>query len=270
MARIFLSCWFAIAALHAFAQPLPVELFFQRPTYSHPRISPDGKHVGFIVRGPKHDGLGVIDVETKTARPLTNFADADVIEFHWVNNHRLAMNTADIRVDYANAELFGWYAVNVDGSHLQEIGPPRPDSSKFAGFVARTFIRFLDRYPGESEDIIIEARTPEFLGRQRLEDRVSVWRWNTMEGRRVEDLGGAELYGARQWVLDRRGVLRIARTYKEGRQKVWYRPDAATPWRILEDAEETKVTFYPRAFDFDNETFYVAAYGDSDKLAIHK
>jgi len=95
-------------------------------------------------------------------------------------------------------------------------------------------------------------------------------RWNTTDNRRVEDLGGADLVGARQWLLDRRGVLRVARVYKEGRQKVWYRPDAVSPWRILEDAEETKVTFYPRAFDFDNETFYVAAYGGSDKLAIHK
>lgn len=260
----------ALYAVLAVAQSLPVEQFFQRPTYSHPRISPDGKHVAFIVRGAKHDGLAVVDVETKSARPLTNFADADVIEFHWVNNHRLVLNTANIRIDYANAELYGWYALNVDGSRVEEVGLPRPDSSKFVGFIARTFIRFLDRTPSEREDIIIEARTPEFLQGQRLDDKVRVWRWNTMENRRVEDLGGAELAGARQWLVDRRGVLRVARTYKNGRQKIWYRPDATTPWRILEDADETKVTFYPRAFDFDNETLYVAAYGDSDKLAIHK
>jgi dipeptidyl aminopeptidase/acylaminoacyl peptidase len=270
MVRFLGACVLAAFATLVSAQPPPVEQFFQRPAYSNPRISPDGKHVAFIVRGPKHNGLAVVDVETKAARPITNFADADVIEFHWVNSHRLALNTADIRVDYAKAELYGWYAINVDGSGLLEIGPPRPDSSRFAGYVARTYFSFLDRAPGESEDIIVEARTPEFGSGQRMEDKVSVWRWNTMENRRVEDLGGGELVGARQWLLDRRGVLRVARTYKDGRQKVWYRPDAASPWRILEDVEETKVTFYPRAFDFDNETFYVAAYGGADKLAIHK
>ncbi len=179
------------------------------------------------------------------------------------------LNTADIHTDVANAELFGWYAVNVDGSQLLEVGPPRPDPSRFQGFIARTYIRFLDRFPGDTDDVIVEARTPEFLNGHRMEDRVAVWRWNTLENRRVDDLVGPEVPGARQWVVDRRGALRVVRIYKDGRQKVLYRPDVASPWRTLEDVEETKVTLYPLAFDFDNQTLYIAAYGGDDKLAIH-
>src|SRR5438270_14096954 len=124
MGKLFGFLFAASFALSAVAEPLAVEQFLRRPLYSRPSISPDGKHVAFLVRGEKHNGLAVIDVETKTARPITNFADADVYEFHWINSRRLALWTGDIRVDFANTERYGAFSVNVDGSQLQELGPP--------------------------------------------------------------------------------------------------------------------------------------------------
>ncbi|MBV9190853.1 MAG: hypothetical protein JOZ85_10250, partial [Betaproteobacteria bacterium] len=265
-----LGLLFAAAyTLVATADPLPVEQFLKRPLYSQPRISPDGKHIAFIVRGEKHNGLAVIDVETKKARPLTNFADADVYEFHWINRHRLALWTGDIRVEYSRTEQYGSFSVNVDGTQLQELGPPAPDGSRVAaGYVARTYISFIARDSNpDSEDLFVEARTPQYRGQDPI---VAVWRWNALENKRVDDLGAGPVEGVYQWLLDRRGVLRAATTYKEGRHKVWYRPGAAVQWQLLEDADETKVSFYLRAFDFDNETLYVAAYDGGDKLAIHK
>jgi len=137
------------------------------------------------------------------------------------------------------------------------------------GYVPRSQFRYLAPDPAGGNEILIEVRTPNWVQGTRLPDQVTVWRWDTMNARRVEDLGRTEIRGARLWLIDRRGVVRMARTYHEGREKIWYRDGAEDPWRLLEDAEEGELKFYPIGFDYDDRTLYVAAYGDGDKLAIH-
>lgn len=270
MGKVFAGCLLAWAACAAAGEPPAVEEFFKRPDYSELKISPDGGRVAAIVAGAKRDRLGVLDIERKSAQPITNFADGDVLEFHWINNQRLVFSVGDAHTALANAEYFGWYAVNADGSQLQEINIPRPDPTRMMGFVAPVWVRYLGRPPEGGNDIYIELREPQFAQTTRLTDRVSVWRWDTLAARRVADLGGGELTGARQWIIDRRGVLRVALTRHEGRDKIWYRPAAASPWRVLEDGEERTLHFLPRAFDFDNETLYGLAYEGGDKLGIYR
>jgi dienelactone hydrolase len=267
--RILCSCLLALASLAAAAQPR-IEDFYRRAEFSTPKISPDGAHVAAIVRGAKRDTLAVIHLETKKMQPVTNFADADVIEFHWVNNRRLVFNTADVNKEWAAAELYGWHAVNIDGTRLEEVGPARPDDKRFIGYVPRSYLSFLAADPAGGDEILIEVRTPNFLQRTRLPDHVTVWRWDTLNARRVEDLGRSEIAGARLWTVDQRGVVRLARTYAEGREKIWYRDGADAPWRLLEDAEEGELRFHPIGFDFDDKTLYVSAYGDEDKRAIYR
>ena len=270
MRKLFAGCLLAWAAAAVAAEPPSVEAFFKRPDYADLKLSPDGKRVAAIVRGPKRDGLGVLDLETKSGRPITNIADSDVLEFHWISNQRLVFSVGDARTAWAWAEYYGWYAVNADGSQLQEISPPRPDSTRMVGYVPPAWVEYLGRPLEGDNDVFIEVREPQFTQTSRLADRVSVWRWDTLAARRVEDLGGGELTGGWQWIVDRRGVLRVARTWHEGRDKVWYRADAASPWRVLEEAEEGKLNFRPSAFDFDNETLYGVAYEGGDKLGIYR
>jgi dipeptidyl aminopeptidase/acylaminoacyl peptidase len=269
MSRTLCLCMLISLASAAAAAPT-VEDFYRRPEFSAPKISPDGVHAAAIVRGPKRDTLAVIHLESKKMQPVTNFADADVIEFHWVNNKRLVFNTADIHKEWAAAELYGWHAVDIDGTHLEEVGPSRPDDKRFIGYVPRSYLRFLAPDPAGGSEILIEVRTPNMVQGTRLPDEVTVWRWDTLTARRVEDLGRTELRGARSWTVDMRGVVRMARAYSEGREKIFYRDDAGAAWRVLEDAEEGELRFYPIGFDYDDKTLYVSAYGEDDKLAIYK
>src|SRR5947208_1318424 len=84
-------CFAALSALSlaTWAQPVPVDAFFKRPDYSRPKLSPDGKHIAVIVPGPKRDALAIMEIDSRKGRPVTNFADADVLDFYWINDHRL-------------------------------------------------------------------------------------------------------------------------------------------------------------------------------------
>ena len=270
MTRILLA-WAVVAlAAVAHAQALPVEEFFKRPDFSAIKLSPDGKRIAAIVRGGKRDALAVMNADTKKGQPVTNFSDADVVEFHWINDHRLAFRMGDARTAQARAEYYGWYAVNGDGTRLEEVRLPRPDSTRYRGYVAASYVRYIGPDPTGGERMLIEARTPQWLNGQRLTDEVTVWRWDSLNANGVNQLGKTELTGATGWLLDQRGVVRMAKTHHEGREKIWYRDAVDSPWRILEDAAEGELSFYPVEFDFDDKTLYVAAYGGGDKLGIYR
>jgi len=224
MLRLFLAGSLALFALAAHAE-LAVEEFFQRPVYSQLKLSPDGNLIAAIVRGAKRDTLAVLQISTRHGRPITNFADADVLSFRWVDNRRLVFNVGDAHEAAGNAEYYGAYLVNVDGSDLAP--------------VTRSDLR--------------AAREDPALARALL------------------GCPGVEaLRAVTRCILDSRGVVRVARSAEDGRERVSYRrgPDAA--WEILEDAEEGKLSFWPLDMDA-NDVLYVRAYEPgSDKLAIYR
>jgi dipeptidyl aminopeptidase/acylaminoacyl peptidase len=248
MARL---CWlFLIAAFAptAFAQSLPVEELFKRPDYAQLKLSPDGRYVAAIVRGQPHDRLAILEVETKKGRPVTNFADADVLEFYWTNNRRLLLRVGDVYKAAEEARLGGWYAVDVDGANLEFLASP----------AAR--LRYLAPDPAGGDDIVIAG-----VWRQ---GQLEAHRLNT-RSRKMKLLTWDGLANAQRWWPDRRGVIRLAHTYERGTETIWYRPTEGQPWQRLEEAAEGMLKFRPLAFDFDNRTLYVAS-REEDKAAIHR
>src|SRR5258707_5940976 len=170
MTKQLLGLVLALAAMAAAAEPLPVEQFFKQANFSQLKLSPDGKNVAGVVRGTKRDGLAVVNIDTRGGRPITNFADADVLQFYWINDHRLVFSVGDAHEATSNAYYYGWYAVNSDGSQLEEIST-QPKSTNYVGYDPRPRIRYLAPLPDGSDDILVEAT---------LGNKDSVWRWNTL------------------------------------------------------------------------------------------
>ena len=224
MVRLFLAGSLALFALVGHAE-LPIEEFFQRPVYSQLKLSPDGSLIAAIVRGAKRDTLAVLQIDTRRGRPITNFADADVLSFRWVDNRRLVFYVGDAHEAAGNAEFYGTYLVNVDGSDLAP--------------VTRSDLR--------------AAREDAPLARALL------------------GCPGVEALRAVTWCIrDSHGVVRVARSAEDGRERVSYRRGPDAGWEILEDAEEGKLSFWPLDMDA-NDVLYVRAYEPgSDKLAIFR
>jgi dipeptidyl aminopeptidase/acylaminoacyl peptidase len=224
MRYLFAGCLLACAAFAAVADPLPVEEFFKRPDYTKLKISPDGTRVAAIARGPKRDLLAVLELDTRKGRPITNFADADVLYFQWIDNKRLVFNVGDAHEAMANAEYYGWYVVNADGSGLDGIDRWANNASRQDARVARAVFGCFD----------------------------------------------VPLGSVKQCITDPAGVARVAYSYEQGRERISYRAAVDAPWRILEEAEEGKLSFRPLDIDADG-TLYVKAYEKGrDKSSIFR
>jgi len=258
MRKLFAGCLLAWAAAAAAADPLSVEQFFKRPIYSRLALSPDGTRVAAIVPGAKRDRLAVFDVDTRAARPVTNFVDADVLYFEWISDKRLVLSIGDAHEASSNAEFYGWYAVDADGSALEEIA-----MEHYArGNAAWTWMRYFGAHPDGGDLVIIEPHW-RYGG-------TSLLVWDTRSAKVVRSLNGGGLRGVRRWLFDGGGVPRAARTYEDGRERVFYRGETDPSWRVLAEADEFSLPFWPLGFDAAG-ALYVGAYEQGrDKSAIFK
>ena len=247
MARLFWLVLIAATACTAAAQPLPVEEFFKRPDYAHLALSPDGRRIAGLVRGSPRDALAVIDVETKKGGRIAHFGDADVLHFRWISNDRLFFSAGDAHEAAADADFYGYWAVNADGSQLVQIAPARAGLS----------------YVGSDGDgnILVAGR-----GRDQFEAFVL----DTKTGKRRLLTPETPAPNVVHWLADRRGIVRVAISRNQEIDRLWYRESFSAPWTKLEEAPTGRLSVRPLAFDFDDRTLYVSAYAGQDKAAIYQ
>lgn len=263
----------ALLPLSAAAQKKPsdisIEDFFKRPQYSQMTLSPDGKKLAALTPIKGRDNLAVVDLEKRTSSVITAFEKADAAGIFWVNNNRLCLRVTDgHQVTGEEARFNGLYCINADGSDLRNhsevsIGGYRRAPSPVA-FVA-----------GDSDEYIMAMRG-------RSERSADLYRFNTVTARYTlltEDNPG----GVTRWVLDRNLVPRIAVSTPQREigergkgilltTTVYHRPAAGAKWEVLwqyKGDDPNSDTYDPVAFDFDNETLYVATNKGRDKEAIY-
>ena len=108
----------AVSWVHA--QTLPgVASFFQYPAIGLVRLSPDDTHIAMTVRDK--DGRMALATCSTDSLKNCNFVlkgdDADIVNFFWVNDKRLAAATGDFQA--LNISNDGnWFAANADGSEI--------------------------------------------------------------------------------------------------------------------------------------------------------
>lgn len=267
MIRTLLTLTLIALASPAPGQALSVEEFFKRPLYSQPSLSPDGRRLAVIVPADGRDHLGMLDVDLRKGGRITKFANADVLRFFWVNSSRLLFAVGEAHEASGDAQFFGWYAVNADGTELRPIDAPEThatntsrrapgERNRLRGF------RYLAPDPGDRDAIIVEARlrSPKML---------DVYRYHTKNGE-MTLLSFDQPTNVTRWLVDRAGVPRVARSYYEGIATIWYRAADGQPWLKLDEAEDSKLKIQPLAFDYDNRTLYVASPALDDKAAIYR
>lgn len=225
--------------------PIAVEVLFRRPQYGAMRLSPDGMYLAAVVQLKGRNNLEVVDLQTREAKAITDFADTDVLQFFWINNKRLVLAVGDAQEASGRALFDGWYAVDRDGARGRRLG---------------VLASFFGAAPGGGDDIIVAARW-----RGKASD---VYRLNTASLH--HDLLSFDHPGEVQsWVVDRDGVPRVAHTYEKGIHALWYRDSENAPWTKIDEGTEFRLHITPLAFDYDNKTLYVAANRDDDKSAVH-
>ncbi len=244
---------------------IPLNDFFRFPDVSNVRLAPDGKSLlgTRFVKGRRN--ILVVDLETRKARIITNYRDADVEGARWVNSQRIIFSLSNLERGSADQVRTGIFAINKDASGFREIvginvTGSRLASGQFAGSVVEK--------GAFTEDIFVETGGLLSLGRV----ATNLHRVNTVTGiASIVTLGGpGRVVG---WVLDKDNVPRAAVGQEDGGITIMYvRESADAPWRTVArfGPDEPDKEVLPIAFDAAGTLYVAARTGGRDLSAIHR
>jgi len=208
LTAILLAC----AAAAAQAAPIPAEQFFRRADLTGATMSPDGRRM-----------LSVLDVESHAYQAVANFDNADVGNFYWLSDMRLAYTLINVDHDGAIDET-RLNAVDRDGKDFITLTTTIVTQSSFAdndndniNYVAQPTVGGFPTYAAEVIYVVALEKTGTMLGR--------------LDSRRNQFTYVPVPAGSRNWLMDASGELCLAVAQRNGKQVVFHR--TGDDWREL-------------------------------------
>ncbi|MBI3523761.1 MAG: S9 family peptidase [Betaproteobacteria bacterium] len=264
-------CLFGASAARAEApQPVPVDQFFKHPASGNASLSPDGKLLAFTASVAGRRRLVVMDIDKRDIKPVAGFNDADVAQFHWVNDKRLVFNIIDLEAELGEQPGSGLYAVDADGEGFRELVPAQRKQARSAALVMVVkWMNYVTSYQDGSDDIVAEGG--ELSYGQRGDPQKNAFRLNTRTGRITETLTEGTPRNSGDFVFDGKQQLRVvSATSEDGKTvTVLHREQPGAKWQKIGEFDAAKRAFTPLAFDEDGKTLYVSSWRDSDHSAIY-
>jgi dipeptidyl aminopeptidase/acylaminoacyl peptidase len=228
------------------ADRLPVRTFVKGPAYWVPRLSPDGKSLGFLSYVGDEDGsfeLFVRDLASGSIARMRAPASDRITQnlamtnFFWVNDHRLVFTP----------NFFGTAgAVDADGSHWRGLTGAYVTNLLVPMFASEV----LHVFGGDSDSVLMLQRTEVNF------THPSVLEVNTVTGN--TGVVADDSAGVTDWVADQEGNVRIGVKFDGADTSVIYRDNDQAGWRRLPDFDFHGQGSHPLAIDFDGKTAYVA------------
>lgn len=249
-----------------------IEAFFQNPVVNKVVLSPDGKSIGMLLATSNgRIQLAIMDLDQKKPQVIAGFANADIEDFHWVNNQRLVYSTDDKRKAQGEIRYFpGLFAINRDGSEARTLIDRIwiPDSTAVSTIKTKILSghhRFLQVDEAENSESVFVAE-PVFNAVYDVE-ALKLKRVNTRTG-------DVETYprpgNSQRWMIDHHGQPRITVTDDKGKEQIWYRDPKQNQWKVI--AESTSFVgenFTPFEFGVDGSLYVLDRLG-RDTTALYR
>jgi dipeptidyl aminopeptidase/acylaminoacyl peptidase len=229
------------------AEPIAIETLFRMPEVDHVRVAPDGAHLAAIVPLNGRRNLAVVDLDTMQPQVITKYDAADVVDFRWIDNHRLMLDVGDAADASGQPFYTAFGALDLDGKDERRL-----------------------KFP--SAAIIHNFPDGQVLHLGRQGSSSGVFKADTRTG--AETLVTYENPGSvAVWVADMKGDVRAAVNYdaKRGSTGFYWRATGDGPWKELARYPGYPgESMVPIVFDADNRHLIVASSVDNERAAIYR
>ena len=256
-AVVFLGLWGLLSPQGVLAQ-VDVAQFVEQDSFTDIKLSPTGEY--FALTAPL-DGQTALAVMRRSDGEITSTfrfrGGTHIHDFWWVNDDRVLMSISESfgsRDDpLPTGELYG---MNVDGSRRgllvgwrvedQQTGTRIRSSGREEAVAA--FL--IDTLPGDDRHVLIAVQ-PLTTDPQTRVDRMDVY-----SGRRVR-VTDAPVQRARFWTDNRSQVRFALGAGTDNVSHLYYRPDDASSWKLLNDAGASGRVETPVGFSDDDTVAYL-------------
>ncbi|MEB0030612.1 prolyl oligopeptidase family serine peptidase [Undibacterium sp. RTI2.1] len=256
----------------ASAEQTSVDIFFENPKLDKAALSPDGKYLGVLVATKSgRMQLAVVDLATKSSKIISGFSNADIDEFHWVNDDRLVFSTKDKNVGIGDNRFFpGLYAINRDGSGARTLVDRVWGEEFTTGTIIKSRILRADNYfysvdfsKGSNSVFVVHPVWDAVYDLKAL----SLIRLDTTTGavERITRPGDSK-----EWLIDQFGTPRINITTNEGVSTIYYLDPKTEKWRQLSQFNTFKEGSFTPFFFGPDGSLYVTARNGHDTSALYR
>lgn len=268
----------AINSTNAAAQNaslLPIQSFFENPSFSGAVLSPNGKQVAVLVgKLDTRKLLAVYDIASEKVTIVASFRDLDVDHFEWISDSRLVFDTFD--TESAVGETYegpGLFAVNSDGTDFRQLVSRIQYTEGSTGERhERTMLPWyakLLRSQGIRNSNFIYVKVPIYKRINWGETlHVILYRVNTLTGETEKVKALDNTFG---WYLDHNDEPRVAVTVNDGKESTHYLDPQSKQWRKLVESDlfiGDEKAFAHHGFSPDGK-WYVLANRGRDKRALY-
>lgn len=257
---------FAACAAAADEKP-SIESLFRLPQFALMRISPDGQNIAALAPLNGRLNVVVMNVEKRTATPVTNVTTRDIVAVRWLNSKRLIVQTGNVSARDFDFRGGGLVAVDLDGSASRLLGEGSDEQMVGGARMVFRPIQIVRTLPGESDDFIAQEHVFDSDRRSAPGD---LFRIDSRTGRRTTLSTGKPDSGTDEaWVVDRNGVARVFFAASGNKAKIYYRKASDAPWQKLDEFSTLSgEQWAPLAVAEDDRTLYVSSWKGRDKSAI--
>jgi dipeptidyl aminopeptidase/acylaminoacyl peptidase len=254
-----------------------IEEFVRVADYSNAALSPDGTLIGMLIVGSNgRRQLAIVEAgNLGTARVVAAFSDADVGQFEWISDRRLAFQAADSDAGGGDQRAPGLFAVDRDGTDFRQLVDREhrgfQTGSRQIGDRRLPWNTFLvgPTYDRSSDDVFVMQIQWDRSYRPGDELPASIlMRLNTRTGDSSNlSLGAPSGFGS--WLVDASGQPRVRVITRSGQISVHYRGPKEERWRVLTEFPEISGDgFVPVRIQRDN-TILVSATNGRDRRALY-
>ncbi len=240
--------------------------FFSHDKFTDIDVSPNGKYLAVIVSNLQGRlALATIDLEQETLTPkiVAGYADADIRDVNWVNNQRLVYSLTDRSLQPGEFNRFpGLFAINRDGTDGRQLVLRGYADSSQKMRPPNTYLHSTIQ-TGETDDIYVSEERGEYSLKY---STIDLLRLNTITGRAtpVQRPGLTT-----SWLTDNAGAPRIAMTYEDNINKLFYKAPESKEWSEIYAQNAQTDDFRPIKLGPDG-IMYVVARPDGDKSALYR
>lgn len=228
--------------------------------YREVRLSPDGKHLAVVSVIKDKPVLSLIDMQTLKGVNLYPRDGDDVVDFEWVNDHRvlytIGLKSAGFDQPFSTGEIF---AVNADGGGATTLFGFRAQGSVTgATHIQRASSEYasanlIDTLRDDDDHVLIGVDS-WMSGAEGAFTKA--YRMDVRDGTKVL-LTTAPLRHAR-FMADRQGQLRFAYgRNSQSKAQVFYRVDDDSGWTLLFTEDDRGAMPFPMAFSRDGSRVYM-------------
>ena len=260
---VFVLTAASAAAPVAAADPLPAEAFFGHPEIDAAKLSPSGRWLALSsAGGGLRVALFAIDLlDKEPPRQIVRFAEADIRDFHWVNDDRLVFQVVD-RESGGGDQRFGagLFSVHRDGSDVRLLIRLRHDflTERRIGREPLAWNHQLLLVPQTGGDEVIVGEYQFGVGNDL--EMVAPKRLNVVT-QEVSSLAAGAPARAVNWLFDPVGEPRLLESVNEGQTTVYWRAPGKTEWSRIASHPTLDAAFEPRFVDRGGALYVTVSQG---------